>query len=541
MAFLNDLMLTSPYTGKLYKVENDLLANSEMGAGPGANSRAVHVCQDRLTVYVANYEANTISKFVNEEYVTDIPVGKGPFGICEDYYGAIYVTCFEDDMVYKLETDTTENTAVTAKIQVEKGPRGICSDSDSNIWVACSLSNSVCRIVGNTCVKPSISLGDDTAFPWGITCDALDNILVANYGTNTVSKINRNRKVLDTELGADRGPQSLVADKDGNIYVGNFSADTISKISIVDGSITEITLPKGSGVTAVGFNSEYDLYAICTLSSKVLKIHAGNIIDTIDVDTNVSGFGDFTGMLSYSMWGSVKEESLTTDQAAVELMKNLTIGLDMTYLKEHTSNYNIKFSSKLVNLDSFDHIKVKTVFADDNYVTEPAVRVDTNEYMITIDNGSGAGTTVDHLDIIGYYDDAERLPVQFRRMDFKNIYNVIIGTMKEDTTPGTYLFVPTVDSVKIVNPDNDSTAFVINPEADGNLVILLSNRIASTVAESITVNGMPISPNWDIVPGTPEDIATQAAIRTIYPDHSVFMDPNISYAGNKSLLVRYKL
>ena len=536
MAFLDDVWVASSYNGHLYKLENDIVVNDIAFANcEKYEPCAVHVCQDRITVYVANTKSNTVSKFVSGNYICDIDVGNQPRGITEDSYGAIYVTCYKDAMVYKIEEDASENSTVTAKIQVDAGPIGITCDSDNTLWVACSIANTVVRVVGNTAVSPSIAMGDSSSTPTGITCDKNDNIWVTNYGTNVISKINRSRKVLDKDLGTDKGPMAIVCDKDFNIWVANYIGDTITKVSGVDGSITEIQLPTGSGASAIDINSEGDVYVVCTLNHELIKIHNDIIVATIPVATNNVGFGDFTGMAMYNVFGEQTSTSLTVDEAAIQLMKNLTLSMKVTQLVENVSSTTIHFSSDIVNLDAFDHIKI-----DDGTNTLLATKVGLNAYVVTIPM---AAASITILKFVGYYDSTDNLRAEFNDIDFTQVYNVIAGTLQDDGTgTGAYIFVPAKTHIKIVNPDDLSTAFVVDPDADGNNVILLSNRVvAADVAKGITINGMPISPNWEIATGSDTEALAQSAISTQYPNHTIFMDPNPSYKDNPVLLVRYKL
>ena len=134
MAFLKDVWVVSAFNGTLYKLEDDVVKlEVPTSSLEKSEPNGVHVCQDRITVYTANRASNTISQFKMGEYVGDIEVGEMPIAICEDTYGAIYVTCYKDGMVYKIEENSSGVASVTAKILVDAGPWGIVCDSDNTV------------------------------------------------------------------------------------------------------------------------------------------------------------------------------------------------------------------------------------------------------------------------------------------------------------------------------------------------------------------------------------------------------------------------
>ena len=529
MAFLKDVWVVSAFNGTLYKLEDDVVKlEVPTSSLEKSEPNGVHVCQDRITVYTANRASNTVSQFKMGEYVGDIEVGEMPIAICEDTYGAIYVTCYKDSMVYKIEENSSGVASVTAKILVDAGPWGIVCDSDNTVWVACSSASTVARIVGNTKVSPSINMGDETSMPYGITCDKNDNIWVTNYGSNVVSKINRSRKVLDKELGTDKGPQGIVADTDGYIWVANYIGDTVSKINTTTGEIKEIALPHGSGASAIDINQDGDVYVVATLNHEVIKIHKDEIIARIPVGTNIAGFGDFIGTATYNVFAGHSSSSMTVDQAAIKLMANMKLPIKVIMLTELSGSTIIKFTSDMVNLAAFDHFTVND---------EPAAKVTDDTYMVTLPSRA---EDIKDLEFIGYFDDTANLPVEFNTIPMDQLHNIIVGSLVDDGSgTGAYTFVPSVEVKKLINYGTEIDTLRITPNGDGNMVVLINNRVNANVANGITVDGLPIKSNWEITdPGI--QAFADAAVSALYPNHTIYMDPNKSYTGNSSLMVIYR-
>ena len=199
MAFPDDLWIASSYSGNIYHYEKDSIIGDPIVVGDN-KPQGVLVSQDGRTIYTANRENSKISIIRDGMYDGDVTVGAQPYCMCEDPYGVLYVTCYKDNMVYKIEKDISDITKITAMIPVDLGPAGIISDSDGNIWVACSNSGTVCKIVNETVVQRIETGKTNVSRPTGITCDTVDNIWVANYSSNTIVKINRSQKILTLDI-----------------------------------------------------------------------------------------------------------------------------------------------------------------------------------------------------------------------------------------------------------------------------------------------------------------------------------------------------
>lgn len=285
--FPSDLWIADPNEGKLYKVENDVVASSTIVE---KEARAILVSQDMVSVYTVNRDSNTVSHFRNGEHVKDILVEKTPYGICEDGSGNIYVTNYGSNSISMIVNDEVVKT-----ITVSPGPRGICCDNSNTIWVASYLGSVVDKLVdGQKTMSIQVGLN-----PEGITCDSFDNIWTANYGSNTISKITRSVKMLDIEVGM--GPIALVADSSGGIYVANFLDDTVTYVGN-SGADDPVTIPVGDGPTAISVVKDDSVYVTSGLGTDVKKIAKQTVVSSIPVCNNPSAFGDFTGCSTYNVY-----------------------------------------------------------------------------------------------------------------------------------------------------------------------------------------------------------------------------------------------
>ena len=533
MAFPDDLWIASSYSGNIYHYEKDSIVGNPIVVGDN-KPQGVLVSQDGRTIYTANRENSKISIIRDGMYDGDVTVGAQPYCMCEDPYGILYVTCYKDNMVYKIEKDISDITKITAMIPVDLGPAGIISDSDGTIWVACSNSGTVCKIVNETVVQRIETGKSNVSRPTGITCDTVDNIWVANYSSNTIVKINRSQKILTLDIPG--APIDVVCDKNNNIFVACYLGDKIVQISPKDYSRTEIALPNDSGVTALSINSENDVYAVATLANKIYKIHKKALFKIIETPfATPVGFGDFTGCEAYNVFstnvsggGSSGGGSITTpDEAAVRRMAAIKATFTVANIKEDNANNTTTFyiTSKVMDLASFDHIKLNGVVGNYNVKSDLA--------MFTLSNTP----TIRILNMTGYFDADEKLPIPFVPQNYDSIFQIITGVLTDDGT-GTYTFTPTVIPYKVVNVDDEVNTMALEPTVDGNLAILIPERVAPQIETGLVVGGMQIYEDW--VPDSSILPDIQAAL-TDYPNYRVYMNQYESYAGNTVILNRYKL
>lgn len=527
MAFPNDLWVASAYNGNVYNYVKDAINGSVISLGDTNKPQGVCVSQDQKTVYIANRENSSISIIANDQYIGDVMVGNEPYGICEGLYNDIYVACYHDNAVYKIEQDNSSKYKVSAIINVDDGPSGICCDSDGTIWVACANAATVCKIVNSTVVM-HIDTGDDSiARPTGICCDSTDNIWVANYTSNTVVKINHSHKILTVQV--DGGPIDLVTDSANNVYVACYLGDKITYIPGSDPNNTEdISLPSGSGVTAIDVNSEDDVYAIGSLSNKIFKIHKKQVVKTITTgDSTPVGFGDFTGCRAFNVFNTNSKKGTNADtptDSLIRLMGALKLKFKVKDIKEGSTMANITVYSDTIDLTSFDHVKLNGT---------SGIGLSDGSYSFSIPSIPAINT----LDLVGYFDAAETLPARFIPIDYSKVYKILVGSLKDDGS-GNYVFSLATTQPAVVNVDDDVNSVVVETTADGNIAVLVPSKADAAIKKGIVVNGMQIYEDWAIDP------SIQAAISSAisaYPNYVAYMNPYEAYKGTAVILNRYKL
>jgi len=110
--------------------------------------------------------------------------------------------------------------------------RKMTTDQAGNLYVANYASNSVTKITPS---GESTTFGPTGGGPRGLAVDALGNIYTANIESSTVSKITPEGVVTKeyANVGAGSRPYTLILDKAGNIFTINGFNRTISKITPV--------------------------------------------------------------------------------------------------------------------------------------------------------------------------------------------------------------------------------------------------------------------------------------------------------------------
>lgn len=103
-----------------------------------------------------------------------------PTGITSDKNGNIFVSCFSDNMIYKITPDGKKIIFIKdAKIN---GPIGMASDDDGNIYVSNYNSNNVIKITPAGVITVQIS---NIQKPYGVHING-DLLFVSSQGSNSV-------------------------------------------------------------------------------------------------------------------------------------------------------------------------------------------------------------------------------------------------------------------------------------------------------------------------------------------------------------------
>ncbi|MEI7473183.1 MAG: tetratricopeptide repeat protein [bacterium] len=112
------------------------------------------------------------------------------------------------------------------------GPTGITKDSKGNLYIANYVSNSITKIpvVGQRII---IKRPDFINGPIGLVADAQDNIYIANYKSNQVVKMTYDGR-FENVLTSVKNPYYLYLDNSGNLYVTEQGTNTLIKLKITE-------------------------------------------------------------------------------------------------------------------------------------------------------------------------------------------------------------------------------------------------------------------------------------------------------------------
>ena len=534
MAFPNDLYIASAYSGDVYKYVNDEIEPSAtVNIGGTLKPQAVFVAQDQRTVYVANRENNSVTVIhdgVNEGYIA---VGDEPYSMCEDSFGAIYVTCYASSKVYKIERTLADTTTITDIISVDAGPTGICCDSNNTVWVSCSVRGTVNKIVNNTVVL-KIPCADNTVDnsvcrPMGICCDRANNIWVANYGSGTVIKITNSIKILT--IDCVNGPYDVITDSNNNLYVCSYLQDVVEYYPSGSNTSTPVTinLPPGTGATAFGLNKDNDIYVVGSMSNQIFKIRKQEVVMTkTTLNISPAGFGDPTGCKAYNTFSRSTDPSqtLTPAASAIQLMSAIKLTFKVVGLTETLANTTFVLDSDVVKFSGFDHLKLNGVTTSNPNAQGYISASLPNAPAIT------------NLELVGYYDSAETESVTFIPIDYSKIFKIVVGSIDDDGL-GNYAFTAGSTPYVISNVDDQCNTLILETVLDGSLCVLIPERVAADVEKGLVVNGMQIYQDWEVGASELPDVTTSLA--GSYSGYKPYINPYPAYAGTSVILNRYKL
>lgn len=486
--FPDNLYISDPTGGRLYIVENDVVTSS-MSIVPEA--RAILVCQNMADIYTVNRDNNTVTRIHNGESKGDIPVGRMPYGICEDMNGKIYVTNYADYTVSIIEDGKISGLP----IPVSAGPRGIVSDYYGNIWVACYLSNTVVKIVNRTVV-------DEISMPFnpeGITCSANNDIWVACSGSNVAVKISNGEKKVTIETG--KCPVAIVCDRKGNVYTANFEDDTVTMIS---NDNTTVNIGVGDGPSAIAVNSQNLIYVTSNLSGeKVYKINPASqqVIGRIQVCKSQCAFGDFTGCAAYNVFNPNAKGSEVIDSASVtNVVQSLKPTFKITNMEEDAQNSIFTVASDVLDLNKFDRMLLNGIEANDN-----------GTFTLT-DNQIG-----NELQLVGYFNDDDSNPIPFTSIASSSAFKVYFGLV--DNNYQNYMQIKE-KNVNFTQKDLVTT-FIQQPTA-GHLILFIPTRVFSSVRDGLMIQGnYNIGDSWkETIPTTETTTESEPRVEEFTIDKS---------------------
>ncbi|MBI5047722.1 MAG: hypothetical protein HZB54_02055 [Deltaproteobacteria bacterium] len=262
-----------------------------------------------------------------------------PTGIAVDDKGYIYVADFLNNLVRKINNNGEVITFIgsghaafadgNGRDAHLKGPDNIAVDKDGNIYVADADNFRIRKVTPDGIITTIAGSGirgykDGEgkiamfAYPTGVDVDKDGNVYVADRGSHTIRKIERDKNVV-TIAGngypayADgngvkthfREPISLTVDHDGNIYVADSGNNAIRKIT-PDGIVSTLAGGKpgykdGKGrdakflwPTGVAIDGLGNIYVCDSQNNKIRRVTPEGVVSTV-AGVSVPGFADGAG------------------------------------------------------------------------------------------------------------------------------------------------------------------------------------------------------------------------------------------------------
>ncbi|MFA5392816.1 MAG: hypothetical protein WC306_04030, partial [Candidatus Paceibacterota bacterium] len=156
----------------------------------GTNPKGIVFDPVTNSMWVANSGSANVSKInVTTGERTDYNTGIGPFGAAFDPVGnAVWVTNYNAANVSKLDVATGSKT----NYPTAGGPQGITFDPvTGSMWVACYNSNKVSKVNINTGARTDYACPGESIGPYAVAFDPVTNsVWATNYNNYTVSKFN---------------------------------------------------------------------------------------------------------------------------------------------------------------------------------------------------------------------------------------------------------------------------------------------------------------------------------------------------------------
>jgi len=250
---------------------------------------------------------------------------------------------------------------------------------DDTVWVANFGSDTVSRINKTTggVIGSPIGVG---SYPYGIAVDQ-DSVWVANYNDGAVSRINKTTGgVIGSPIGAGSGPTGIAVDQD-SVWVANMYSSTVSRINkTTNTNMVNITV--GSGPQSIGKGIAVDRDSVWVANYNDGTV--SRINKTTDtVIANITGFSGPQGIAVDwdSVWVSNNGGSTVSriNKSTNTNMINITVG---------SSPYGVAVDQDSVWVANQDSNTVSRINKTTETVIGSQIGVGTIPYGISIDQDS---------------------------------------------------------------------------------------------------------------------------------------------------------
>lgn len=170
-------------------------------------------------LYVANYDAGTISKVTSNGVETLFAVGLAtPYPVAIDGDGNIYVGSYDDNEILKFDADGVSNSFADSNLN---NPSGLAFDREGFLYVANNGNGTIWKFDTN---GVGTLFAEDMGEPYGLAFDSTGNLFVANPSVSEIAKIMPDGSKTNFVLGLD-SPIGLAFDRAGYLY-----ATTVNKV-----------------------------------------------------------------------------------------------------------------------------------------------------------------------------------------------------------------------------------------------------------------------------------------------------------------------
>lgn len=194
----------------------------------GGEPTGVAVSPDSRWAYVADKATDSLL-FLDTRalaVVRSVPVGADPWGVAASPDGRfVYVAANGAGVVSVVDTATN---AVVSTIPVGRAPGDLAVDpTGALLYVTNNADGTVSLIdTGTRSVLATIAVGNQ---PWGVGATAT-HAFVANYGSGTVSVISARRRAVVATISTGRNPFGVAVGGTANVLVSNYGSNTLSSI-----------------------------------------------------------------------------------------------------------------------------------------------------------------------------------------------------------------------------------------------------------------------------------------------------------------------
>ncbi len=223
-------------------------------SGDGAYAAAAHATQSvtvNNSVTVSTLAGNLTSGRTNG---TGLEASfNGPVGVAADGFGNVYVADTYNNLIRKISSSGSVSTfAGSGSVGSDNGigtqasfnqPIGVVVDSNGNLYIG-DYGNNLIRKITSTGVVSTFAgsgnrgstdgTGGAASFssPEGVALDSYGNLYVADYGNNSVRKINT-AGIVSTFASGISLPSGVAVDATGNVFVAAYQDNLILKITPV--------------------------------------------------------------------------------------------------------------------------------------------------------------------------------------------------------------------------------------------------------------------------------------------------------------------